>query len=233
MSFVWRALRAPVGSYGRAVLCGATAWGAALAFASTPSCTEERLPPPRAHAGTSSGAGAAGGAPSDASVDEGPRPANLCECVVAYGGEAGRCGDCFNEHASRGARCEEQLSACDGEPGCRQISVCLKGCGHSKACQTACVFPDDAGAAHRAFQQVLACVCAACGARCAYYDAPLECAEAGAGLGGADGAAGAGGVAGAGLGGAGGAAGAGGVAGVGGAGGDGGAAGASGQRGIR
>ncbi|KYG03321.1 hypothetical protein BE21_52270, partial [Sorangium cellulosum] len=181
MSFVERALRAPVGSYGRVVRRGAMAWGVALALASLPSCTEERLPPPRPAAGASSGAGAAGGAPPDAGVDEGPRPSNLCECVAAYGGEAGPCGDCFNEHASRGARCEAQLSACDAEPGCRPISVCIKGCGPDKACQAACVFPDDAGAAHHAFQQVLACVCAACAARCAYDDAPLECAEPGAG----------------------------------------------------
>jgi hypothetical protein len=245
-------MRAPVGLYGWAVLSGVMAWGAALALASLPSCTDERLASPRPQAGVSASAGASGGALPDAGADEGP--ANLCECLAAYGGEAGRCGDCFNEHASRGGRCEAELAACDGEPECRPISLCLKGCGHNKACQTACVFPDDAGAAHRIFQRVLACVCAACSARCTYSGAPLECAAptevdgsggaagasgaGGAGAGGAGGA-GAGGAGGAGAGGAGGAAGAGGAGasgavGAGGAGGAGasGAAGASGDRGI-
>ncbi|WP_434048817.1 MULTISPECIES: hypothetical protein [Sorangium] len=236
MSFVRGATRAPVGWYGRAVIGAVAAWGALLAVASLSSCTEDRLPPPRPHAGSSTSVGAAGGAPPDADIDEGPGPANLCECVAAYGGEAGRCGDCFNEHAARGARCEAQLSACDGEPGCRQISLCLNECGRDKACQAACVFPEDAGAAQRAFQQVLACVCVACGARCAYHSAPLECAEpaldldGGAGAGGAGGAAGASGTAGAS---AGGTAGAGGAPGVGGAAGADGTAGASGDRGVR
>ncbi|WP_437629418.1 hypothetical protein [Sorangium sp. So ce854] len=228
MSFVRRATRAPVGWYGRAVLCGVAVSGAVLAAASLPSCTEERLPPPRPQAGSSAGAGASGGAAPDASVDEGPGPANLCECVAAYGGEAGRCGDCFNEHAARGARCEAQLAACDGEPGCRQISLCLDDCGRDVACQAACVFPEDVGAAQRAFQQVLACVCAACGARCAYRGAPLECAEPAFGPDGGDGIGGAGGAGGAaGAGGTGGAGGAGGAAGAGGTEGAGGAAGAS------
>ncbi|WP_437879028.1 hypothetical protein [Sorangium sp. So ce513] len=221
MSFVRRATRAPVGWYGRAALCGVVASGAVLAAASLPSCSEERLPPPRPQAGSSAGAGASGGAAPDASVDEAPGPANLCECVAAYGGEAGRCGDCINEHAARGARCEAQLAACDGEPGCRQISLCLNDCGRDKACQAACVFPEDAGAAQRAFQRVLACACVACGARCAYRGTPLECAEpdfgpdGGDGAGGAGGAGGGAGGAGGGAGGAGGAAGA--TAGAGGA----------------
>ncbi|WP_437322508.1 hypothetical protein [Sorangium sp. So ce381] len=230
MAIVRRAMRAPVGLYGCAVRYGVMAFGAALALASLPSCSDERPPPPRPQAGSSTSAGASGGAPPDVGADEGP--ANVCECLAAYGGEAGRCGDCFNEHASPGGRCEAELAACDGEPECRPISLCLKGCGHNKACQTACVFPDDAGAAHRMFQRVLACVCAACGARCAYSGAPLECAApdevdgsgGAAGAGGADGA-GAGGAAGVG---GGGGAGAGGADGAG----TGGAAGASGDPGI-
>src|SRR5690606_33966544 len=145
LSFVRRARRVAFGSGGRAVLCGVLASGVALALTSLPSCTEERLPPPRsgtsgaaagaggAAAGAGGAAAGAGGTPTDAGVDEEPGPANLCECVAAYGGKEGRCGDCFNEHASRGGRCQEQLTACDGEPGCRQISLCLKGCGRNRA----------------------------------------------------------------------------------------------------
>ncbi|AUX44078.1 uncharacterized protein SOCE26_055380 [Sorangium cellulosum] len=195
MSFVRRAVRARFGSglYGRAVLCGGLVLGPALALVWLPGCTEERLPPPRGRtASATTGAGSEGGAQADAGSDGKPGPANVCECLAAYGGEGGRCGDCLNVHASRGARCEAHLAACDAEPGCRQISLCLKDCVHNKACQTRCVFPEDAGAAHRAFRQVLACVCEACGATCAYV-VPVECAEPELGVGGSGAASGDGG----------------------------------------
>lgn len=182
-------------SFRRAAAGAALAWGVALTLAGASSCDDaRRLPPPHEHIVASSGAGAAG-EPSPASgggAGSVAGPANLCECIAAYGGEDGRCGDCMNEHAARGARCEAQRAACDSEPGCRQISLCLKGCGRRTGCQRACVFPEDAGPAQRAFQEVLACVCAACGAACA-YGAPLECPEDGIILDGGDAAASSGG----------------------------------------
>jgi hypothetical protein len=171
----------------------AAAWfigsAVAAAVAVSAGCSEDRLPAPHARTGTSAsttGVGGAGAAP-DAGLDAGPGPANLCECVAAYGGVDGPCADCFNDQAAAGAPCDAERAGCTGDPSCRAISLCLKECGsRDPACQSACVFPEDAGAPHRAFQRVLACVCAACGATCA-YGAPLECADRDAGGGGGTG----------------------------------------------
>jgi hypothetical protein len=150
---------------------------ASLAIVLGAGCSsEERLPPPHGpiRGGATTGAGGVGGGEIEAGTGAGAPPSNVCECMAAYGGRDSPCADCINAQTAAEARCEPQRAACDEDPACQRISLCLRDCGQDTACQKACVFPENAGAAHDAYQKVLACACAECGGTCASRD-PLDC----------------------------------------------------------
>jgi hypothetical protein len=173
----------------------AAVWGVALSAALAASCDDdERLPGPKGgsgNAGPTGGVGAAGGGTTGTG---GGGPANLCECVAAYGSGLVACADCFNEATALGGACEEPAAACGS--GCTAISACLADCATDTECQKACIFPGDGGPEHEQYREVLACVCASCGSTCA-HTMPLECPAWG-GAGGSGGAGGTGGAGGAG-----------------------------------
>jgi len=170
----------------------AVVWGAAAVAALMASCGDpERPPPPRGGAGTTGGTSVGTGGSPTTTGTGGSGPANLCECVAAYGRDEMGCADCFNASTAPGGACEDVAATCGA--ACTPISQCLQGCGTSTECQRDCVFPASEGPEHELYRQVLACMCGACVAECTHTE-PLECPD----WSGAGGAGGAGGMSGAG-----------------------------------